>query len=169
MSETTVTKDAANRSLTMERVFDASRDKVWAAWTDSKALAAWWGPRGWETTNKEFNFSVGGHWLYGMKCLDEAQGEWFGQTSWGKATYTDISEPDTFTYKDAFADENGQVDPKMPVMEVTMEFVEQADGQTLVRSISVFETQEAYEQVIAMGVEQGAKETWDRAAEYLEA
>jgi uncharacterized protein YndB with AHSA1/START domain len=32
--------------LTITRVLNASRERVWHAWTDEKELAKWWGPRG---------------------------------------------------------------------------------------------------------------------------
>jgi uncharacterized protein YndB with AHSA1/START domain len=34
------------RERTMSRVFDAPRDVVWRAWTESEQIALWWGPRG---------------------------------------------------------------------------------------------------------------------------
>lgn len=34
------------KELTLTRVFDASLELVWKAWTDPKLLAQWWGPRG---------------------------------------------------------------------------------------------------------------------------
>ncbi len=32
--------------LKLTRVLDASRERVWKAWTDPKQLQEWWGPRG---------------------------------------------------------------------------------------------------------------------------
>jgi uncharacterized protein YndB with AHSA1/START domain len=152
----------------MERLLDAPRDRVWQAWADPEVLAKWWGPRGWETEIKTFEFKPGGVWHYGMKCVDERQGEFFGQVSWGKATFVEVNEPDNFVYKDEFADEEGNVNPEMPVMTITMDFIEE-DGKTRLRSTGVFDTEEGYNKVIAMGVEQGAAETWDRLAETVEA
>ncbi|MGG5752554.1 SRPBCC family protein [Zafaria sp. Z1313] len=40
----------ADGTLVMERDFDAPREKVWEAWTDPDALAAWFGPEGWSVT-----------------------------------------------------------------------------------------------------------------------
>jgi uncharacterized protein YndB with AHSA1/START domain len=33
------------KELTLVRVFDAPREKVFRAWTDEKQLAQWWGPK----------------------------------------------------------------------------------------------------------------------------
>lgn len=166
VNNTTVIKDADNRALVMERVFDASRERVWQAWTDPEIFSNWWGPRGWQTEVKDADFRTGGSMAYGMKCIDENQGEWFGKTSWGKMVFDEVDAPQKLVYKDYFCDENGQVSTEMPVATITMEFVEQ-DGKTMVRSSSVFDTREGYDTVIAMGVVEGATETWDRLAEVL--
>jgi uncharacterized protein YndB with AHSA1/START domain len=45
---TTVTASAsvtvATREVMLSRTINAPRDLVWAAWTDSKQMAQWWGP-----------------------------------------------------------------------------------------------------------------------------
>ena len=38
--------DEIKKELTITRIFDASRDLVWKAWTDQKIVQKWWGPRG---------------------------------------------------------------------------------------------------------------------------
>src|SRR5687768_5452371 len=126
MNENKVTKDEAARTLKMERLFNAPRDRVWKAFTTDE-INKWWGPRGWETTTKHMDFSPNGYWLYGMKCVDENQGEWFGQESWGKSVYETIDEPNGYTYTDYFADANGDEQPNMAVTKVKMEFFEE-DG-----------------------------------------
>jgi uncharacterized protein YndB with AHSA1/START domain len=166
MEKTNITKNRETREIVMDRTFDASRDAVWDAWANPEKLAKWWGPRGWETTIKTFEFKPGGTWHYGMKCVDENQGEFYGQTSWGKAVFENIDEPNEFTYKDLFSDEQGNINPDMPAMVIRVTFTEQ-DGTTRVVSSGVFETVEDFDKVVAMGVEQGAAETWDRWAEFL--
>lgn len=166
MGETKITKDRATKTLKMERTFAAPRERVWRAFTTDE-INKWWGPRGWETSSKHMEFKPGGYWLYGMKCVDKNQGEWYGQESWGKSTYVEIDEPNKFVYKDEFADAEGNVNPEMPVMTITLEFFEE-DGKTRVVSTGVFENEAGFDKVIAMGVEEGAGETWDRLAEYLQ-
>lgn len=168
MSNTNVTKDAANKTLVVERVFDAPRDRVWRAWTDPEILVQWWGPRGWETVNKRFEFEPGGVWHYCMTCLDPDQGDFFEQESWGKATFLEINPPEGFIYKDEFSDANGKTDPEMPTMTITMEFHDE-DGKTRIVSRSVFDSTEGYEKVIAMGVVEGLTQTWDRLDELVTA
>ena len=81
MSQTKVTKDLENKTLIIERTFDAPAQKLWRAYADKEWFEQWWGPEGWQTTTKEFTFAPGGRIHYAMKCVDENQGEWFGQES----------------------------------------------------------------------------------------
>jgi uncharacterized protein YndB with AHSA1/START domain len=167
MSETTFTVQDDKRTLVVERTFQAPRSKVWAAWTTPEIFVQWWGPRGWQTTVKHQEFTNGGSMLYGMKCEDPEQTDWYGQISWGKSTYSDIDAESSFVYTDIFCDENGVETPGMPAMKIKLEFIE-SDGVTHVVSTSHFDKPEDLEQVIAMGMEAGLKQTWDRLEELLQ-
>jgi len=166
MAQMNVIKDAENKTLIFERVFPASRERVWAAWTNAEQIAKWWGPRGWTTAVKEFDFKPGGHLLYSMTCNDPDQGDFYGQTHWAKSVYEVIDEANSFEYQDYFTDENGTANEEMPTMTIHMEFTETPDG-TKVSSKTIFPTQEAYEQTVAMGVVEGVGQTWDRLEELL--
>lgn len=61
-----------NRTLTLKRTFHAPRQLVWAAWTEPKHLAEWWG-RGMEVQIEEHDFTVGGKWKYVMAMPDGNQ------------------------------------------------------------------------------------------------
>jgi len=166
MSELNVIKDATNKTLTIERVFPAPRARLWAAWSDPEKLAQWWGPRGWATTILTFEFKPGGVWHYCMKCEDKEQGEFYGQESWGKAIFQTINEPASLSYQDNFSDAAGTLNEAMPSMAITVEFVEQGDATKLV-SRTVFESQEDYDRVVAMGVVEGLTQTWNRLEELV--
>ncbi len=166
MSETNFTIQDDKKTLVVERTFDAPRSRVWQAWTTPELFAKWWGPRGWSTTVKHMDFTEGGYLLYGMKCEDPAQTEWYGQYSWGKSTYSTINPESSFTYTDEFCDENGQVTPDMPAMVTDVRFIE-TDDKTQIVSTSVFDSPEALDQVIAMGMKDGLTQTWDRLEETL--
>lgn len=154
MDKTKVTKDLENKTLTIERTFDAPKDKVWRAYADKEWFEKWWGPEGWETTTKEFDFKPGGRVHYDMKCVDENQGEWFGQSSWGIMVIESVDEPNSFSYKDYFSDENGTLNQEMPALIVTNEFVEE-DGKTKLISRSVADNAEQIEELIKMGMLEG--------------
>ncbi len=153
-------------TLKIERTFDASKQSIWAAWADPALFAQWWGPRGWSTTVKEHSFTDGGTLLYGMKCEDEAQGEWYGQESWGKMIFEDVKPYDSFGYTDFFTDNEGTVTEGMPSTKVTNELIEVENGVRFV-SIGYYKTPEDLETVMKMGMEEGVRQTWDRLEEML--
>ena len=66
-----------------------------------------------ETTHMDF--SNGKYWHCGMQCVDPAQGDWYGKTSWGKATFENITPQHAFEHVDEFCDEHGVVDREMLV------------------------------------------------------
>ena len=55
-----------NRTLTIERTFNAPIELVWEAWSQPEHIAKWWGPPGMEVEIIEHNFEVGGAWKYSM-------------------------------------------------------------------------------------------------------
>lgn len=154
MDKTKVTKDLENKTLTIERSFDAPQELLWQYFADKERFEKWWGPEGWETTCKEFNFAPGGRVHYGMKCVDENQGEWFGQESWGVMSIEEIDAPNSFTYTDYFSDADGTLNKDMPALVVVNEFSE-ADGRSTFRSRSVADSAEQIEQLLAMGMVEG--------------
>lgn len=168
MGQTQFTVDKAAKTIVMERVFDAPRSRVWQAWTTADELEKWWGPRGFETTIVKFEFKPGGVWHYGMKCVDESMGDFYGKISWGIGTFKEINPEDNFTYEDAFTDETGEINHDMPITPITNSFEETSDGKTKVTSTTEYVSEKDLQTVVEMGVEQGAKETWDRLAEMVE-
>lgn len=48
------------------REFPATREEVFAAFSDSERLARWWGPAGFTNTFSLCEFKVGGRWIFVM-------------------------------------------------------------------------------------------------------
>ncbi len=63
-------EDAANRTLSLKRTFDAPINLVWEAWTQPEHIAQWWGPEGMKTKVVKHDFKVGGEWEYAMTMPD---------------------------------------------------------------------------------------------------
>jgi uncharacterized protein YndB with AHSA1/START domain len=154
MSKVNVTKDLENKKLIIEFEANGPKEKVWQAYANKELFEKWWGPEGWETTTKEFSLTPGGKIHYGMKCVDENQGDWFGKVSWGVMDIIDVSPTDSFTYMDYFSDEDGVLNDELPALKVTNEFVEE-DGKTKIVSTSFADTAEQIEQLINMGMIEG--------------
>lgn len=154
MDNVKVTKDLENKTLTIERTFDAPKEKLWRAYADKDWFEKWWGPEGWETTVKEFSLQPGGRIHYGMKCVDENQGEWFGKESWGLMEIEAVDEPNSFSALDHFSDAEGTINQQMPAQKFTVELVEE-DGKTRLVSRSITETAEQLEELLKMGMVEG--------------
>lgn len=69
MSTTTKTTNTAklstptDRTIYVERIFNATLERVWKAYTDPKLLAQWWG-RGNELDIERYELERGGHWRF---------------------------------------------------------------------------------------------------------
>ena len=57
----------AERTLTLERVFDAPVALVWRCWTEKEHLAQWSRPRGFTIPRSEGDLRVGGQWRVAMR------------------------------------------------------------------------------------------------------
>lgn len=154
------------KTLVVERSFAAARERVWAAYTDPELLARWWGPVGWTTRIKHMDFSDGGYQLYGMTCEDPEQADWYGKTSWGKAVYRNIRPMDSFEYTDYFCNEAGETVSGMPAATTHIAFHDEGDSTHIVMKV-VYDTPEALEQVLKMGMKEGFTQTWDRLEEFF--
>lgn len=53
-----------NRTLTIQRTFNAPNKLVWDMWTQPKHIMSWWGPKGMKIQIKEHNLKVDGNWEY---------------------------------------------------------------------------------------------------------
>ena len=158
-STTEVTR-TGDTELVVAREFAAPRELVFRCFTSSEHLEQWWGPRLWPLAVSKMDFRVGGQWLYCMRGPD-------GTEAWGKAIYTEITPPERIVYTDYFADATGTPQPGMPVMVLTMEFIDLGE-RTRLSSHARFATAADLDQTLAMGMVEGLTETWDRLAEYLE-
>ena len=166
MDTTKVTKDIENKTLTIERTFNAPKEKLWRAYADKEWFEKWWGPEGWETTTKAFDFAENGKIHYCMKCVDENQKEWLGQESWGIMFIKSIDEPSSFSAEDRFTDETGVVNEEMPAQRFEVELVEE-DGKTRLINRSITETAEALEELVKMGMVEGFSSQLNRLEELL--
>jgi uncharacterized protein YndB with AHSA1/START domain len=60
----------ADREVVISRVIDAPRELVFEAFTGVRHLSQWWGPEGFTTTTRSFEFRVGGDWDFVMHAPD---------------------------------------------------------------------------------------------------
>ncbi len=65
-----------------------------------------------------------------------------------------------------FSDADGNIDETMPSSEITLEFIDM-DGKTRLINRTEYESAEALNKVMDMGMLQGITETWNRLEERL--
>ncbi|WP_307893156.1 SRPBCC family protein [Bacillus swezeyi] len=159
---------AEGKNLVIERVFDAPRELVFKAFSESGQLESWWGPKGWQTENYKFEFKPHGVWHYCMECKDENQGEFYGRKSCGKAVYQEIVTSEKIVYTDMFTDEEGNVVPGMPEILIEVNFAEHED-QTKLITRSQFSSPEELQQLMDKGMVEGFSSQMERLDDHLKA
>ena len=150
-----VATDEDARTLVTTRVFDAPRELVFAAWSDPKHLAQWWGPNGFTTTTHTFDMRPGGVWRFVMHGPD-------GRDYQNRITYDEIVKPERLVYHHGGADD---VEPVQFHVTVTFEDI---GGKTKLTMRAVFPSATERDRVVKdYGAAEGAKQTLARLAEYL--
>lgn len=160
MEENKMEVRTTDRELFMSRVFDAPRQRVFEAFSSCEQLSHWWGPREWPMRECTLDFRPGGEWHF---CL---RGPNPGDESWGKAIYEEIVALERIVYRDYFSDEEGNINPDMPTVLATFEFVDE-DGKTRLNSRSHYEDPSDLEKVLDMGMVEGMASSLDRLEEHL--
>jgi uncharacterized protein YndB with AHSA1/START domain len=147
---------AENRSneIRIIRVYDASVEDVWDAWTDPEQVAQWWGPRGFTLTTHSKDLRPGGSWIYTMHGPD-------GTDYPNDTKYFVVEKHKKLVY------DHGANDDRPPLFRVTVLFSE-TDGKTKLDMTMALATPEAAEETRKFIKKAGGDSTWDRLAEYLE-
>ena len=71
----------ADREIVISRIIDAPRELVFEAFTEVRHLSHWWGPEGFTTTTRAFEFRVDGVWDFVMHGPDGTDyQEWISWT-----------------------------------------------------------------------------------------
>jgi uncharacterized protein YndB with AHSA1/START domain len=71
----------ADREIVISRFISAPRELVFEAFTEVRHLSQWWGPDGFTTTTRAFEFGVGGEWDFVMHGPDGTDyQEWISWT-----------------------------------------------------------------------------------------
>jgi len=137
------------------RLLDAPRKPVFAAFSDPKHLAQWWGPNGFTTTTHSFDFRPGGVWRFVMHGPD-------GRDYQNRITFDEILPPERIVYRHGGGDD---VEPVQFTQTVTFEDV---GGKTRLTWRGVFPTAEERACVIKnYGADKGLVQTMARLAGYV--
>jgi uncharacterized protein YndB with AHSA1/START domain len=148
MTVTNVHKDPDALILALTAEFAASPERVWQLWADPRQLERWWGPPEYPATMTAHDLRPGGRVEYHMTgpTGDQPRGLW---------EVVKVDPPRSLVFRDLFADDNGQPNPDLPSATATVTIEPMADGKTRMSIESQFQSREAMEKVLAMGMEQG--------------
>jgi len=144
----------AEREIVVSRVIGAPRELVFEAFMQVRHLSRWWGPAGFSTTTRSFEFRVGGEWDFVMHGPDgTAYQEWI--------TWREIVPPERIALV------HGESRDDQNAFESVLTF-EPAGEQTRIVMHTVFPTKdlrdEAVEKYHAI---EGGEQTLGNLAAYL--
>ena len=78
--------DRSDREIVVSRLVTAPPERVFEAFTEVRHLSRWWGPEGFTTTTRAFEFRIGGEWDFVMHGPETDYQEWI--------TWTEIAPPE---------------------------------------------------------------------------
>ncbi len=159
-SKTQILKDLKEKSILVAREFNAPLEIVWRAYTESDLLDQWWGPHPWRAATKSMDFRAGGHWLYAMVGPDN-------EKHWALMNFLAIDPHKSYSIEDAFCDEEGNINPTLPVSKGSTVFSPTSNG-TLVEFRMIYPSETDIQKIVEMGFEQGISLCFDQLAEMLE-
>jgi uncharacterized protein YndB with AHSA1/START domain len=149
---TTVTTPAA-REIVSQRVFDAPRERVYAAYTEPELIPQWWGPRRMTTTVDEMDVRPGGSWRFVSR-------EPGGTEQCFRGIYREVSPPERVVQTFEWEGMPGHV-----IVETTT--FEDLDGRTRLTTTSLFHTPQERDGMLTSGMQRGLTESHDRLTELL--
>jgi uncharacterized protein YndB with AHSA1/START domain len=129
MPEKNQNSNTSDREIVISRLINAPRELVFEVWTDPKHLEKWWGPNGFSTTTKEFDFRPGGNWIHTMHGPD-------GTDFPNEVYYEVIVPPERIEYAHGGGDDVGVNDAQF---HATVTFDDE-NGKTRVTMRSLFQT-----------------------------
>ena len=149
--ELTVTKDLDDLTMTVVASFKHPVPVVWDLYADPRKLERWWGPPSHPATVVEHDLTAGGRVRYYMTSPE-------GEKYHGLWDVVDVDAPAALTVVDKFADADGTPAEGMPESTMRLSLTETATGSRMT-SVTTFASLESLEQVLAMGMEEGLKES----------
>jgi uncharacterized protein YndB with AHSA1/START domain len=136
----------SDREVRVERVFNASRERVWKAFTDPKQVAQWWG-RGNKLKIERMDVVRGGHWRF-VEDTSESGAEGF------EGRYREVTPPERLVQTFEWDGMPGHVS----VQAVDLEDI--GDGRTRVVTTCLYLTTEDRDGMMHAGMAQGMAESY---------
>lgn len=135
-----VVVEPGRQDIVITRTFDAPRDAVFAAMTDPDSIARWWGLDDTDTRVEAVEARPGGRWRYVESGPDGAEYGFHG-------VFHDVVAPERLVQTFEFEGMPGHVS-------MDTHTLEEKDGRTLYTSVTVFQSVEDRDGMVASGLEQ---------------
>lgn len=135
-----------DRTIRVEREFDAPRARVWRAYTEPDLIAQWWG-RGNKLVIERMEVVRGGHWRVVEHSPD-------GETHGFEGRFREVTPKDRISRTFEW---DGM--PGYTILE-TAEFFDTPDGRTRMVGTSLFFTPEERDGMLHSGMEGGMAESY---------
>lgn len=150
----TAARKRHEHTVAVTRIFDAPRERVFAAWTRAEQLAHWFGPKGFGVHSCEVDSRPGGVFRL---CLRSPEGVDY----WVRGTYQEVVAPERLVVR-CFADDAKGVQRLEET--ITVHLAAEGDRTRLtLRATAAGAGPEAA--AMLRGMEQGWSETLDRLRE----
>tara|TARA_R110001599_G_scaffold22421_4_gene82686 strand:+ start:953 stop:1417 length:465 start_codon:yes stop_codon:yes gene_type:complete len=144
-----------SHSLTLSRLLDAPRQKIWRCWSEPQLLQQWFCPKPWYATDARIDLRPGGE----FSCvINGPDGERFDTMG----VFLDIEPQKRLVTTDAFRP--GWIPTDRAFMSAHVSFADAADGKTQYEVRAMHWTAEATKEHEQMGFREG----WGKAADQLE-
>jgi len=148
---------SAEWDLVITRVFDAPRELVFKAWTDTRHVAQWWGPKGFTNPVCELDVRAGGAIRIHMRAPNDVVYPMTG-------VFEEITEPERLVFVSSALDEHGN---SMFDVLNTVSFAEQRGKTVLTLQARVIKTTAQAPQYLK-GMEAGWTQSLDRLGDLLD-
>jgi uncharacterized protein YndB with AHSA1/START domain len=150
MTVTDISKDRTARTLTLTAEYPAQPEQVWQLWADPRLLERWWGPPTHPATVVEHDLRAGGRVTYFMTSPE-------GERFYGYWSVHEVDAPRGLAFEDGFADEEGGANDALPTSQSKVTIAAADRGTTRMTITATFPSEEAMDQLIQMGMEEGLR------------
>ena len=151
MERATITTPT-DRTIHVQRVVNATRDRVWRAYAEPALIAQWWG-RGDKLVIEKMEFERGGHWRW----VEHGPNGVYGF----EGRYREVTAPTKFVRSFEW---DGM--PAHVAIE-TVEFVDLGDGRTKIVTTMQMHTPEERDGFLNSGMQQGMDASYAELDKFL--
>ncbi|WP_040792700.1 SRPBCC family protein [Nocardia paucivorans] len=151
VNNATVTAEG-DREIRVERIFNASRERVWNAYSRIEQLAQWWG-RGNRIDIERWEFRKGGHWRF----VEHADGE----TNGFEGRFREIVPQERIMQSFEWDGMPAHVSIESAT------FIDLGDGRTKVVTVSQFHTPAERDGMLGSGMAEGLEQSYRALDELL--